>query len=129
MELFQSETGKKTQAAHVDGKDGNPAGSRKARGGKHGAVTPKHEEKLGCICHALARQTLRTVWQTLSRLFVNESLYATRIEPFQQWRNNDDEIRAARARNNAYGLKRLSGVHVRKGFYSRAFLRAWRKYS
>ena len=129
MELFQSETGEKTQATHVDREDGNPAGSGKARGGEHRAVTPEHEEKLRCVCHALTRQTLRTIRQTLSCLFVNESLNATRAEPFQQWRNNDDEIRAARARNDAYGLERLSGVHVRKGFYSRAFLRAWRKYS
>src|SRR5207244_12511555 len=72
---------------------------------------------------------LRTIGQTLSRLFVNESLNATRAEPFQQWRNNDNKIRATRARNDANGLERLSGVHVRKGFYSRTFLRAWRKYS
>src|SRR6266446_6812091 len=129
MELFQSETGKKTQAAHIDGEDRNPAGSGKACSGQHRAITPKHEEKLRCVGYALTRQTFRTIGQTLSRLFVNERLYAACFEPFQQWRNNDDEIRAARARNDAYGLKRLSGMHVRKGFYSRAFLRAWRKYS
>src|SRR5207253_3167161 len=101
MELFQSETGEKTQATHVDREDGNPAGSGKARGGEHRAVTPEHEEKLRCVGHALTRQTLRTIRQTLSCLFVNESLNATRAEPFQQWRNNDDEIRAARTRKSA----------------------------
>src|SRR5437016_10994710 len=114
MELFQSEASKKTQAAHVDGEDWNSARSGKARSGQHGAVTPEHEEKLRCVCHALTRQTFRTVRQAVGRLFVNESLNAAGLEPFQQWRNNDDEIRAARARNDAYGLKRLSGGHVRK---------------
>src|SRR5438132_12418610 len=104
MELFQSEASKKTQAAHVDGEDWNSTRSGRARSGQHGAVTPEHEEKLRCVCHALTRQIFRTVRQAVSRLFVNDSLNAAGFEPFQQWRNNDAEIRASSAINDVYGL-------------------------
>src|SRR5256885_1076058 len=124
VQLFQSKAGKETQTAHIDGQDGNPARGGQTRGSKHGAVTPKHEQKLRGVRHALASLTFRTIRQTVSRLFVDKNFYAMRFKPLQQWRNNNGEVRTARARNDADGLKSLSGAHVLPRFYSRVFLRA-----
>jgi negative regulator of replication initiation len=129
MELLQSEIREEAQAAHVDGQDRNPARGSETRRGEQSAIAAKHEQELRCVRNLLASVTFRTVRQAVCRLFVDKSLYSSRFEPFQQWGNNDGEIRAAGAGNDAYGLKGLSGVHVRLRFYPMVFLRAWRKYS
>ncbi len=98
-------------------------------GGEHGSVAAEYEQKLRRVRHSLARLAFRAVRQAVSRLFVNKGLYAARGEPFQQWRNNNGEIRTARARDDADGLKGFSWMHVRLRFYPRLFLRACRKYS
>ena len=73
MQFFQRETGKKAQAAHIDGQDGNPARGGQAGGGEHGAVAAKHEKKLRSVSYALARLALRAVRQAVGCLLVNES--------------------------------------------------------
>ena len=129
MELFESEIRKEAQAAHVNGQDRNPAWGSQTSSGKQSAVSPKHDQKLRCVRNALASLTFRTIQQTVGRFLVNEGLYAAGCKPFQQRGNDNGEIGAAWAGNDAYGLKGLSGMHVRLRFYPRDFFRAWRKYS
>src|SRR5712672_3573010 len=118
MQLFQREAGQKAEATYVDWQDGNAARCGETSGSEHSAVAAKYEKKLRCVCDVLASLTFRSVRERIRRFLVEESAYAARFQPFQQRRNDNGEIRAARAGNDANGLKGLTGVHVRLRFYS-----------
>src|SRR5260370_25362798 len=98
MQLFQSEAGQKAEAANVDRQDWDSTRGGEMGGGEHGAVAAEYEQKLRRVSYALARLPLRSAWQRTSGFLVNESLYAARSEPFQQWRDNHSRSPTARAR-------------------------------
>ncbi len=58
VEFIHREAGEKAEAAHVDGENGNAAGSGDTRGGKKSTIAAENEKNIGLIGELFARVTL-----------------------------------------------------------------------
>src|SRR5262249_5143165 len=112
VELFELKAGEKSQAAHVDWKNGNAERSSHARGSKQSAIAAQHQQELRLLGNLLAGESSGRLVEGGRRFGVVECANAAGFEPVQKAGNDFGEVRPARARNDADSLERGRRVHV-----------------
>jgi hypothetical protein len=129
IEFVNGETGEKAEAAHVDGENRDTPRGSDTRGGEKRAVTAEDEKEVGLASDLVAGKPVSGSGEGAGGFFIVDDAQAVLGKPFEKRRDDDGEIRAARARDDADSFEERSGRHDYLGFYFRCPLPAWRKYS
>jgi hypothetical protein len=109
IEFVDGEAGKKAEAAHVDGEDGEAARSGEACGSEKGAVATEDEEEIGLGGDLFAGERVGGSGEGAGGFFVEEDAEVASFEPAEKRGDDDREIGAARARDDADGMELWGG--------------------
>jgi len=112
IHFFDGEAGEKTEAAHVDGEDGDAETSGYACGGEERAVATKNEEELRLLGYFFAGESVRGIVKSAGGFGVVESANAACGEPVEQRRDDDLQIRTPRTGNNADSVEGAGWLHA-----------------
>jgi len=104
IEFVDGEAGEKAEAAHVDGENGKAARSGEASGGEQRAVTAEDEEEIGLSSDLFAGERVRGAGESAGGFLVVEDAKMAGFEPAEERGDDDGEVGAARARDDADGL-------------------------
>ena len=129
VEFLDGEASKETQAAHVDGENGNAARGSNARRGEESAIPAEDKENFRLIGKFIAGERLGGFGESGGGFLVKNYAQTACFKPLKEVWDDGGKIGAARSRDDADRIEKRSGRHDCLGFYFRTPLRAWRKYS
>jgi hypothetical protein len=111
IEFVDGETGQKAETAHVDGENRDTARSGDTCGSEERAVTAEDEKKVGLGSDLVAGKCAGGSREGAGGFFIVDDVQAALGEPFEKSRDDDGEVRTARARDDADSFEKRSGRH------------------